>query len=76
MYHSHYGMQRASCLYGLINVHFSDGKNDPFTYDLDLNIILSDWYHYTSYEQATDLTSMPFVWIGELKVKSQIIKKS
>lgn len=76
MYHSHYGMQRASGLYGLINVYFSDGKNDPFTYDLDLNIILSDWYRYTSYEQATDLTSMSFVQIGEPQVKSQIIKKS
>lgn len=65
MYNSHYGMQRASGIYGLINVYFSDGKNDPFTYDLDLNIILSDWYHYTSYEQGTDLTSMPFIWIGE-----------
>ncbi|KAJ4715670.1 L-ascorbate oxidase family protein [Melia azedarach] len=65
MYHSHYGMQRASGLYGLIKVSPPAGESEPFTYDDEHNILLSDWYHLSSYEQATDLTSIPYVWIGE-----------
>ncbi|XP_022740762.1 L-ascorbate oxidase-like [Durio zibethinus] len=65
MYHSHYGMQRESGLYGMINVSLPVGVSEPFNYDLDRGIILSDWYHRTAYEQSTGLSSIPFDWIGE-----------
>ncbi|KAK3211971.1 hypothetical protein Dsin_016677 [Dipteronia sinensis] len=42
------------------------GKSEPFVYDGgDHSIVLSDWYHSSSYEHATDLTYLPYVWIGE-----------
>ncbi|KAK6238032.1 hypothetical protein QUC31_003501 [Theobroma cacao] len=65
MYHSHYGMQKEAGLYGMINVSLPLGVSEPFNYDFDRGIILSDWYHHTSYEQATGLSSIPFEWIGE-----------
>ncbi|KAJ0097158.1 hypothetical protein Patl1_27321 [Pistacia atlantica] len=65
MYHSHYGMQRESGLYGLIEVSVPSGTKEPFTYDGEHGVVLSDWYHSSSYEQATGLTSIPYVWIGE-----------
>ncbi|WRX08595.1 Multicopper oxidase-like [Theobroma cacao] len=68
MYHSHYGMQKEAGLYGMINVSLPLGVSEPFNYDFDRGIILSDWYHHTSYEQATGLSSIPFEWIGEPQV--------
>ncbi|XVF61681.1 hypothetical protein PTKIN_Ptkin08bG0150300 [Pterospermum kingtungense] len=65
MYHSHYGMQRETGLYGMINVSLPVGVSEPFNYDLDRGIILSDWYHSTAYEHSTGLSSIPFEWIGE-----------
>ncbi|KDP46885.1 hypothetical protein JCGZ_24094 [Jatropha curcas] len=67
MYHSHYGMQREAGLYGLIRVSLPKEQSEPFPfpYDYDREIILSDWYHDTPYEQATNLSSIPFQWIGE-----------
>ncbi|MBA0717595.1 hypothetical protein Golax_005396 [Gossypium laxum] len=63
MYHSHYGMQRGG-LYGMINVSVP-GVTDPFNYDADHGIILSDWYHHSACDQSTALSSIPFQWIGE-----------
>ncbi|KAK1591762.1 hypothetical protein Q3G72_013189 [Acer saccharum] len=52
--------------YGLIKVTVPTGKSEPFKYDDDdHSIVLTDWYHSSSYEEATKLTSLPFVWIGE-----------
>ncbi|XAR73338.1 Laccase [Bertholletia excelsa] len=65
LYHSHYGMQREAGLYGSILVSLPDGVSDPFSYDHEKNIILNDWYHKSTYEQATGLSSIPFVWVGE-----------
>lgn len=68
MYHSHYGMQRQAGLYGLIKVAVPSGTKEPFTYYREHGVVLSDWYHASSYEQATGLTSIPYVWVGEPQV--------
>ncbi|KAK5843337.1 L-ascorbate oxidase [Gossypium arboreum] len=65
LYHAHYGMQREAGLYGSIIVGLPDGKSEPFTYDYDRNIILNDWYHKSTYEQAAGLSAIPFQWVGE-----------
>ncbi|XP_021651094.2 L-ascorbate oxidase isoform X1 [Hevea brasiliensis] len=64
-YHGHYGMQREAGLYGTIIVLLPNGVSEPFSYDYDRNIILNDWYHKSSDEQATGLSSIPFVFVGE-----------
>ncbi|KAI4317234.1 hypothetical protein L6164_025123 [Bauhinia variegata] len=63
LYHAHYGMQREAGLYGLIRV--SPRQPEPFSYDHDRSIILNDWYHKSTYEQAAGLSSIPFVWVNE-----------
>lgn len=65
LYHAHYGMQRAAGLYGSIQVSLPDGMAEPFAYDYDKSIILNDWYHKSTYEQAAGLSSIPFGWVGE-----------
>ncbi|KAL6338730.1 hypothetical protein AAG906_023879 [Vitis piasezkii] len=65
LYHAHYGMQREAGLYGSIRVSVARGKTEPFSYDHDRSIILTDWYHNTTYEQALGLSSNPFDWVGE-----------
>ncbi|XP_031498817.1 L-ascorbate oxidase [Nymphaea colorata] len=65
MYHAHYGMQREAGLYGLIQVAVPKGTSEPFSYDADHSIVLSDWYHKSAYQQAAGLSSIPFVWVGE-----------
>lgn len=65
LYHAHYGMQRQAGLQGLIRVYLPNGVSEPFTYDYDRSILLTDWYHKSTYEQATGLSSIPFVWVGE-----------
>ncbi|CAK9154010.1 unnamed protein product [Ilex paraguariensis] len=65
LYHAHYGMQREAGLYGSIRVSLPDGESEPFAYDYDRSILLTDWYHKSAYEQATGLSSIPFVWVGE-----------
>ncbi|XP_065873189.1 L-ascorbate oxidase [Euphorbia lathyris] len=65
LYHAHYGMQREAGLYGSIRVSLPDGQSEPFVYDYDRSIILNDWYHKSTYEQATGLASIPFGWVGE-----------
>ncbi|XP_059648949.1 L-ascorbate oxidase-like [Cornus florida] len=65
LYHAHYGMQREAGLYGSIRVSLPDGESEPYSYDYDRSIILNDWYHKSASEQATGLSSIPFVWVGE-----------
>ncbi|KAL8133163.1 L-ascorbate oxidase-like [Apium graveolens] len=65
LYHAHYGMQRDAGLYGSLRVALPDGNDEPFSYHYDRSIILTDWYHKSSYEQATGLSSIPFVWVKE-----------
>ncbi|KAM1484221.1 hypothetical protein TB2_035438 [Malus domestica] len=65
LYHAHYGIQREAGLYGSIIVSVPNGVSEPFVYDYDRSIILNDWYHKSTFEQATGLSSIPFVWVGE-----------
>ncbi|CAA7401730.1 unnamed protein product [Spirodela intermedia] len=65
IYHAHYGMQRSAGLYGSIHVSLPDGISEPFAYDYDRNIVLNDWWHKTTHEQAAGLSSIPFVWVKE-----------
>ena len=71
LYHAHYGMQREAGLYGSIRVAVGSGKTEPFSYDYDRSIILTDWYHNTTYEQVLGLSSIPFDWVGEPQVNFQ-----
>ena len=68
LYHAHYGMQREAGLYGSIRVALPDGESEPFSYDYDRSIILNDWYHKSTYEQAAGLSSIPFQWVGDPQV--------
>ncbi|KAF3661815.1 L-ascorbate oxidase [Capsicum annuum] len=61
-YHGHYGMQRSAGLYGSLIV---EDEKEPFHYDGEFNLLLSDWWHKSSNEQQIDLSSKPFRWIGE-----------
>lgn len=62
-YHGHYGLQRSGGLYGSLIV--DSAKTEPFVYDGELGIILNDWWHASTYQQAVGLSSNPFVWVGE-----------
>ncbi|XP_020251265.1 L-ascorbate oxidase-like [Asparagus officinalis] len=64
-YHGHYGMQRSAGLYGSLIVDAADDEIEPFAYDGEINLLLSDWYHQNVYAQMTGLDSKPFRWIGE-----------
>ncbi|KAK7316620.1 hypothetical protein RJT34_00222 [Clitoria ternatea] len=64
-YHGHYGMQRAAGLYGSLIVDLPKGQNEPFHYDDEFNLLLSDLWHTSSHEQEVGLSSKPFRWIGE-----------
>ncbi|KAG0484700.1 hypothetical protein HPP92_008779 [Vanilla planifolia] len=64
-YHGHYGMQRAAGLYGSLIVDKADGEEEPFHYDGEHNLLLSDWWHESVYAQMLGLSSIPFRWVGE-----------
>ncbi|XP_055835815.1 L-ascorbate oxidase [Solanum dulcamara] len=64
-YHGHYGMQRSAGLYGSLIVDVAQGEREPFHYDGEFNLLLSDWWHIGSHEQEVDLSSNPLRWIGE-----------
>nr|GEW91776.1 L-ascorbate oxidase [Tanacetum cinerariifolium] len=65
MYHAHYEMQQESGLYGMIKVSLLDGETEPFSYDYERRILLNDWYHKSTNEHATGLSSIPYVWVGD-----------
>ncbi|KAG6490695.1 hypothetical protein ZIOFF_052005 [Zingiber officinale] len=65
LYHAHYGMQMSAGLYGVIRVTVPDGTVEPFAYDFDHSLLLNDWWHQSTYEQAAGLSAVPFVWIEE-----------
>ncbi|KAJ1381550.1 Multicopper oxidase, type 1 [Sesbania bispinosa] len=64
-YHGHYGMQRAAGLYGSLIVELPKGQKEPFQYDDEFNILLSDWWHISAHEQEVGLSSKPQRWVGE-----------
>ena len=65
-YHGHYGLQHSEGIYRSLIVD-AKGK-EPFTYHGELSIVLNDWWHKSTYEQAVGLSSNPFVWVGEPQV--------
>lgn len=67
-YHGHYGMQRAAGLYGSLIVDVAEGEKEPFDYDGEFSLLLSDWWHQSVHEQEIGLSSVPFRWIGEPQV--------
>ncbi|KMT02191.1 hypothetical protein BVRB_9g207060 [Beta vulgaris subsp. vulgaris] len=64
-YHGHYGMQRSGGLYGTLIVEVPKGQHEPFHYDGEFNLLLSDWWHESIHEQEVGLSSKPLRWIGE-----------
>ncbi|XP_031283448.1 L-ascorbate oxidase-like [Pistacia vera] len=64
-YHGHFGMQRSAGLYGSLIVDVGDGEKEPFHYDGEFNLLLSDWWHQSVHDQEVGLSSKPFRWIGE-----------
>ncbi|CAA3007757.1 L-ascorbate oxidase [Olea europaea subsp. europaea] len=64
-YHGHYGMQRSAGLYGSLIVEVAEGEKEPFQYDGEFNLLLSDWWHKSAHEQEVDLSSQPIRWVGE-----------
>ncbi|KAI3926880.1 hypothetical protein MKX01_032795 [Papaver californicum] len=64
-YHGHYGMQRSAGLYGSLNDDVADGEKEPFAYDDEITILVSDWWHQSVHKQEVGLSSKPFRWIGE-----------
>lgn len=67
-YHGHFGMQRSAGLYGSLIVDVEDGKKEPFHYDGEFDLLLSDWWHQSVHHQEVGLSSKPFRWIGEPQV--------
>jgi hypothetical protein len=63
-------MQRAAGLFGSLIVSLPPGKTEPFSYDGDLSVLLSDWYHESIYQQELGLSSIPFQFVGEPQVGS------
>lgn len=64
-YHGHYGMQRSAGLYGSLIVEVAEGEKEPFHYDGEMNLLLSDWWHESVHHQEVGLSSNPMRWIGE-----------
>ncbi|KAF7815485.1 L-ascorbate oxidase-like [Senna tora] len=64
-YHGHYGMQRGGGLYGSLIVDLPKEKKEPFQYDGEFNLLLSDWWHKSAHEQEVGLNSKPLKWVNE-----------
>ncbi|KAJ6755564.1 MULTI-COPPER OXIDASE [Salix purpurea] len=64
-YHGHYGMQRSAGLYGALIVDVAEGEKEPFHYDGEFDLLLSDWWHQSVHHQEVGLSSKPMRWIGE-----------
>ncbi|KAJ6906727.1 hypothetical protein NC652_024210 [Populus alba x Populus x berolinensis] len=64
-YHGHYGMQRSAGLYGSLIVDVAEGEKEPFHYDGEFDLLLSDWWHESAHHQEVGLSSRPMRWIGE-----------
>ena len=65
-------MQRLAGLYGSLIVEVGEGEKEPFHYDGEFSLLLSDWWHMSSHEQELVISSKPFRWIGD----PQVIKPS
>ncbi|AES63486.2 L-ascorbate oxidase [Medicago truncatula] len=58
-------MQRAPGLYGSLIIDLPKNQSEPFDYDGEFNLLLSDLWHTSSHEQEVGLSSAPMRWIGE-----------
>ncbi len=72
-YHGHLGMQRAAGLFGSLIVSLPPGEKEPFSYDGEFSLLLTDWYHQSIYLQELGLSSIPFKFVGEPQVLTNII---
>jgi len=75
-YHGHYGMQRAAGLYGSLIVDLPSNQSEPFHYDGEFNLLLSDLWHTRSHEQEVGLSSAPMRWVGEPQVYFHFLIKN
>ncbi|XP_020208241.1 L-ascorbate oxidase-like [Cajanus cajan] len=64
-YHGHYGMQRTAGLYGSLIVDLAKGQKEPFHYDGEFNLLLSDWWHESTQVLEVGLSSIPFRWVND-----------
>jgi len=64
-------MQRSAGLYGSLIVDVAEGEKEPFHYDGEFDLLLSDWWHESAHHQEVGLSSIPMRWIGEPQVVSQ-----
>ncbi|KAF7815597.1 L-ascorbate oxidase-like [Senna tora] len=66
-YHGHNGLQVTGGLYGSIIVDLPNGQKEPFHYDDEINLLLSDWWHKSIQEQDVGLTNSieTFRWVWE-----------
>ncbi|KAF3441443.1 hypothetical protein FNV43_RR15357 [Rhamnella rubrinervis] len=65
VYQGHYGLQRTEGLYGFLIVDVAKGEKEPFHYDGEFNLLLSDWWHRSAHEQQIMLSAKPFRLVGE-----------
>jgi L-ascorbate oxidase len=66
-------MQRAAGLFGSLIVSLPPGEKEPFSYDGELSLLLTDWYHQSIYLQELGLSSIPFKFVGEPQVRTNLI---
>eukprot|EP00250_Pteridium_aquilinum_P022341 c25355_g2_i1 orf=80-1891(-) len=64
-YYGFNGLQRSAGLYGMLIVE--GHEKDPFEYDDEFSLLVSDWWHKSAYEQSFGLHApLPqFRWVGE-----------
>jgi hypothetical protein len=61
-------MQRSAGLYGAMIVDVAEGEKEPFHYDGEFDLLLSDWWHKSVHHQEVGLSSRPMRWINEPQV--------
>ncbi|EGG05707.1 uncharacterized protein MELLADRAFT_48734 [Melampsora larici-populina 98AG31] len=62
IYHAHVGNQ-LSTAHGAFIVE--DDTKPPYSYDDEITLLMSDYYHTVDEEIETNLHSTPFKWVGE-----------
>ncbi|KAF7815514.1 L-ascorbate oxidase [Senna tora] len=74
-YHGHHGLQRTAGLYGSLIVDLPKGKKEPFHYDGEFNLLLSDWWHKSAQEQDVGLLFkfVEFRWVWEPQSHKMVV---
>ena len=52
-------MQRSAGLYGALIVSEFEPPREPFSYDAEFTLLLSDWWHQNVHTQEVDLSGVP-----------------